>query len=73
MVIKKSKLDPSLWASCDSLRVGISANQYKDYVLTMQFISSIFCRYEDNSFDMTTVLELKIVKTFTKGVCIWPI
>ena len=31
--IKKSDLYSSLWASCDELRGGMDASQYKDYVL----------------------------------------
>jgi PD-(D/E)XK nuclease superfamily len=30
MAIKKSDLDSSLWASCDELRGGMDASQYKD-------------------------------------------
>lgn len=32
MAIKKSDLYTSLWASCDELRGGMDASQYKDYV-----------------------------------------
>jgi len=35
MAIKKSELYSSLWASCDELRGGMDASQYKDYVLVM--------------------------------------
>jgi type I restriction enzyme M protein len=38
MAIKKSDLYSSLWASCDELRGGMDARQYKDYVLFMLFI-----------------------------------
>ena len=34
MALKKSQLYPSLWQSCDELRGGMDASQYKDYVLT---------------------------------------
>jgi type I restriction enzyme M protein len=37
MAIKKSDLYSSLWASCDVLRGGMDASQYKDYVLFMLF------------------------------------
>ena len=40
MAIKKSELYSSLWASCDVLRGGMDASQYKDYVLVMLFIKS---------------------------------
>ena len=35
MAVKKSDLYSSLWASCDELRGGMDASQYKDYVLFM--------------------------------------
>jgi hypothetical protein len=35
----KNDLYSSLWASCDELRGGMDASQYKDYVLFMLFIS----------------------------------
>src|ERR1039457_1653590 len=38
MALKKSELYSSLWASCDELRGGIDASQYKDYVLVLLFI-----------------------------------
>ena len=34
MALKKSQLYSSLWQSCDELRGGMDASQYKDYVLT---------------------------------------
>ena len=45
MAIKKSDLYPSLWASCDELRGGMDASQYKDYVLFMLFIKYISDKY----------------------------
>lgn len=41
MAIKKTELYSSLWASCDELRGGMDASQYKDYVLTMLFVKYI--------------------------------
>ena len=41
MAIKKSDLYASIWASCDELRGGMDASQYKDYVLFMLFIKYI--------------------------------
>ena len=35
MALKKSQLYSSLWQSCDELRGGMDASQYKDYVLTL--------------------------------------
>lgn len=34
MAIKKNELYSSLWASCDKLRGGMDASQYKDYMTT---------------------------------------
>jgi type I restriction enzyme M protein len=45
MPVKKSDLYSSLWASCDELRGGMDASQYKDYVLFMLFIKYITDRY----------------------------
>jgi hypothetical protein len=35
MALKKSELYSSLWSSCDELRGGMDASQYKDYVLVL--------------------------------------
>ena len=47
-VIKKSDLYSSLWASCDELRGGMDASQYKDYVLFMLFIKYVSDKYADS-------------------------
>jgi type I restriction enzyme M protein len=41
MPIKKSELYSSLWASCDELRGGMDASQYKDYVLVLLFVKYV--------------------------------
>ncbi len=41
MAIKKTQLYSSLWASCDELRGGMDASQYKDYVLTFLFLKYV--------------------------------
>ena len=48
MALKKSDLYSSLWASCDALRGGMDASQYKDYVLFMLFIKYISDKYGDS-------------------------
>lgn len=48
MALKKSQLYSSLWASCDELRGGMDASQYKDYVLFMLFIKYISDKYADS-------------------------
>ena len=45
MALKKSQLYSSLWQSCDELRGGMDASQYKDYVLTLLFLKYISDRY----------------------------
>lgn len=45
MPIKKSDLYSSIWKSCDQLRGGMDASQYKDYVLTILFIKYISDKY----------------------------
>lgn len=39
--LKKSDLYSSLWASCDQLRGGMDASQYKDYILTLLFVKYV--------------------------------
>jgi len=48
MAIKKSELYSSLWQSCDELRGGMDASQYKDYVLFMLFIKYVSDKYGDS-------------------------
>lgn len=43
MGLKKSELYSSLWKSCDELRGGMDASQYKDYVLDL-----LFMKYESD-------------------------
>ncbi|MDA8746185.1 type I restriction-modification system subunit M N-terminal domain-containing protein [Rubripirellula amarantea] len=44
MALKKSQLYSSLWQSCDELRGGMDASQYKDYILTLLFAKTICLR-----------------------------
>ena len=48
MAIKKSELYSSIWASCDGLRGGMDASQYKDYVLFMLFIKYVSDKYAES-------------------------
>ncbi|MCP4700208.1 MAG: SAM-dependent DNA methyltransferase, partial [Gammaproteobacteria bacterium] len=50
MAIKKSELYSSLWSSCDELRGGMDASQYKDYVLVMLFIKYVSDKYAGQAF-----------------------
>lgn len=45
MALKKSQLYSSLWSSCDELRGGMDASQYKDYVLTLLFVKYVSDKY----------------------------
>ena len=45
MTIKKSELYNSLWKSCDELRGGMDASQYKDYVLVLLFVKYVSDKY----------------------------
>lgn len=57
MAIKKSELYSSLWASCDELRGGMEASEYKDYVLLMLFIKYISDKYAGVPYAAITVPE----------------
>jgi type I restriction enzyme M protein len=45
MPIKKSELYSSLWQSCDELRGGMDASQYKDYILVLLFVKYVSDKY----------------------------
>lgn len=55
MAIKKSELYSSLWASCDELRGGMDASQYKDYVLTMLFVKYVSDKYAGNPMSLIEI------------------
>src|SRR3954465_3130600 len=55
MAIRKSELYSSLWSSCDELRGGMDASQYKDYVLVLLFIKYISDKYADQFFAPITI------------------
>ena len=57
MAIKKSELYNSLWASCDELRGGMDASQYKDYVLVLLLIKYISDKYARVPYASITVPE----------------
>jgi type I restriction enzyme M protein len=41
MILRKSDLYGSIWQSCDELRGGMDASQYKDYILTLLFVKYV--------------------------------
>lgn len=55
MALKKSEIYRSLWASCDELRGGMDASQYKDYVLVMLFIKYVSDKYAGVPFAPVTI------------------
>jgi len=55
VALKKSELYSFLWASCDELRGGMDASQYKDYVLSLLFIRYISDKYADLPYAPITV------------------
>ncbi|MBT3052889.1 MAG: type I restriction-modification system subunit M [Candidatus Thiodiazotropha sp. (ex Codakia orbicularis)] len=50
MAIKKTELYSSLWASCDELRGGMDASQYKNYILTLLFVKYVTDKYAGKKF-----------------------
>ena len=55
MALKKSELYFSLWSSCDELRGGMDASQYKDYVLVLLFIKYVSDKYAGQPYAAITV------------------
>ncbi len=57
MALKKSDLYRSLWASCDQLRGGMDASQYKDYILTLLFVKYVSDKAKANPDSLINVPE----------------
>lgn len=57
MAVKKSELYRSLWDSCNELRGGMDASQYKDYVLTLLFVKYVSDKYAGKSNALIEVPE----------------
>ena len=57
MAVKKSQLYSSLWASCDKLRGGMDASQYKDYILTLLFVKYVSDKYKDDPYGAIAIPE----------------
>lgn len=57
MAIKKSDLYSSLWQSCDELRGGMDASQYKDYVLVLLFVKYISDKYAGQPYAQIIIPE----------------
>ncbi|MGO9628298.1 MAG: N-6 DNA methylase [Xanthobacteraceae bacterium] len=58
VALKKSELYSSLWSSCDELRGGMDASQYKDFtVLVLLFIKYVSDKYAGQPFAPITIPE----------------
>lgn len=57
MALKKSELYSALWKSCDELRGGMDASQYKDYVLVLLFIKYVSDKAAANPNSLIMVPE----------------
>ena len=78
MPLRKSHLYSSLWKSCDELRGGMDASQYKDYILTLLFMKYVSDKYagSDELADITVppggsfadMVALKGTKEIGEGI-----
>ena len=76
MAVKKSELYSSLWKSCDELRGGMDASQYKDYILDILFIKYVSDKYSNDPNAMVTIPrgeniseeDLKVAKIENKDI-----
>jgi type I restriction-modification system DNA methylase subunit len=57
MALKKSDLYSSLWQTCDALRGGMDASQYKDYVLTLLFVKYVSDKYAGRTDSLVVIPE----------------
>jgi type I restriction enzyme M protein len=57
MALKKSDLYSSLWKTCDALRGGMDASQYKDYVLTLLFVKYVSDKYAGRTDSLVVIPE----------------
>ena len=57
MALKKTEIYATLWASCDELRGGMDASQYKDYVLTMLFMKYVSDKFKGDPYGDILVPE----------------
>lgn len=57
MAVKKSELYSSLWKSCDQLRGGMDASQYKDYVLVLLFVKYVSDKYAGRDDSVIVIPE----------------
>src|SRR5256885_12993071 len=55
MALKKSQLYSAIGRSCDELRGGMDASQYKDYVLVLLFIKYVSDKYAGQPYAPITI------------------
>ncbi len=67
MALKKSDLYRSLWQSCDELRGGMDASQYKDYILTLLFVKYVSDKAKS---DPTSLIEVPVGGSFDDMVAL---
>ena len=68
MALKKSQLYSSIWQSCDELRGGMDASQYKDYVLTLLFMKYVSDKYDSDPNTLIEVPEDGSFSTIKKAI-----
>ena len=62
MALKKSDLYSSLWKSCDELRGGMDASQYKDYILTLLFVKYVSDKAKADPNSLIDVPDGRLVR-----------
>lgn len=62
MAVKKTELYSSLWASCDALRGGMDASQYKDYILTLLFMKYVTDIFIITLKESSLILKRQMIK-----------
>ena len=67
MALKKSELYSHLWSSCDELRGGMDASQYKDYVLVLLFIKYVSDKYAGQPYAPRRCSQTRVVSA--NGEC----
>ncbi|MGX4732134.1 N-6 DNA methylase [Kitasatospora griseola] len=67
MALKKSDLYSSLWRSCDELRGGMDAGQYKDYILTLLFVKYVTDKAKS---DPTSLIDVPVGGSFDDMVAL---
>lgn len=67
LALKKSDLYSSLWRSCDELRGGMDASQYKDYILTLLFVKYVTDKAKS---DRTSLIDVPVGGSFDDMVAL---